>query len=237
MKSILFFKIARKKLVIAIFLICILTNLNAQQQWKSIYKYSGFQDSITINNKHIPKSKDLYGDMEIKLSIGDLIYENRCNDTLSNTTIKILANAGITVQDGNGDEPSAYIITNFLTNFYYAKNGLKEKSLTYHLPILKDLGVEKIVNGFVSNLYTYSNKEGLTIELWFSKKLSNNINIGFRYAKLGGLVKIIYYTPKQTFSFDLIDFSVDKSVLSSKNNTQAELKKNQEIHPMFTIDE
>ena len=237
MKSILFFKIARKKLFIAIFLICIITNLNAQQQWKSIYKYSGFQDSITINNKLVPKSRDLYGDREIKLSIGDVIYENWSNDTLSNTTIRLVANVGINGQDSDGNEPVAYIRTNFVTNTYYAKNGLKEKTLTYHLPILKDSGIEKIINGHLSNLYTYSNKDGLHIELWFSKKLSNNINIGFRYAKLGGLVKIIYYTPKQTFSFDLTDFSVDKSVLSSNKNTQTELSRNQELHPMFTVEE
>ena len=232
-----FFKLATKMIFIVTFSICINNNIQAQNQWKSIYKYSGFQDSITINNKHIPKSRDLYGDREIKLSIGDVIYENWSNDTLSNTTIRMVANVGINVQNSDGNEPVAYIMTNFVTNTYFAKNGLKEKALTYHLPKLKDSGIKKIVNGYLSNLYTYTNKDGLHIELWFSKKLSNNINIGFRYAKLGGLVKIIYYTPKQTFSFNLIDFSVDKSVLSSNKNTQIEFSRNQELHPMFTVDE
>lgn len=210
-------------------------NINAQLQFKSVYKYSGIIDSVTISNKSLSNFDDSGITSDIKLSIGDLVYVSHCNDSISNIDVKILPNAGIQAIDKNGNEISGKIITDFNHGFYFSKSDKTEKHINYYLPEIFNTGITKIVNGFKSTLYTYTDGKGLYIELWYSQSISDNVNIGFKYNKYGGLVKITYFTSKHSFSFSLIDFTKEKQGLEKLEHNELSNVEKKKIHPMFTV--
>ena len=210
--------------------------IDAQQQFKSVYKYSGLIDSINISNKTLSNFDDFGTASDIKLSVGDLVYVSHCNDSVSNIDVKILPNAGIQLTDKNGNEISGKIITDFNYGFYFSKDDKNEKYINYYLPEITNTGIIKTVNGFESSLYTYKNGKDLYIELWYSKSISDNVNIGFNYKKYGGLVKISYFTDKYSFSFSLVDFAKEKQDLEKLKYSELANVEKKKIHPMFTVD-
>ncbi len=109
------------------------------------------------------------------------------------------------------------------------------KKINYFIPALQSTDKEAIINNYSCSLFTYSAIDNeYLIEFWFCIKIPAKVNLGF-INNYGGLVKVAYYTKKNSFSFDLVSYKKEEEDQLQNIHVLSITNKTSEIHPLFTI--